>query len=190
MSRADVLVATGPDALVPWMRACAGGDSEAFSVLYTALFPRVRATAWGVLRDVAQAEEVAQEVIAEVWSSSGRFCAERGTVAGWVIAIAHRRAVDRSRSRTRASRREQQYARLATTPDYDSVVEQVLYRLDADEVRRCLERLTDLQRQALTLVYLDGTTHADGAARLGVPLGTFKTRVRDALERLRRDLLG
>ncbi|WP_347124843.1 sigma-70 family RNA polymerase sigma factor [Streptomyces sp. 21So2-11] len=170
------------------MRASGAGDPHAFAILYTALFPAVCAAIVRVLRDAAQAEEVAQEVIVEVWSTSSRFRAGRGTVDAWVMSIARHRALDRVRTVTQAARRDVTRVRLDTVPAFDSVAEQVLDRLEADEVLRGLAHLSALQCQALTLVYLHGATHAQGAQHLGVPLGTFKTRVRDALRQLRRDL--
>ncbi|MFC1418003.1 sigma-70 family RNA polymerase sigma factor [Streptacidiphilus cavernicola] len=176
------------DELAPWMRACAAGDAHAFAVLYTSLFPQIRATAWAVLHDRAQAEEVAQDVIAEVWRGAARFDSHRGQVTPWVLTIARHRATDRARSRATARHHEERYAHLTPNHAFDTVAEEVLNRLDAHQVRGHLGQLSDLQRQALALVYLHGSTHAAGARTLGVPLGTFKSRVRDALTHLRREL--
>jgi RNA polymerase sigma-70 factor (ECF subfamily) len=73
--------------------------------------------------------------------------------------------------------------------DYDVVAEEVETRLDAQRVRRCLDSLTELQRESVTLAYYGGYTYREVAALLGVAVGTVKTRMRDGLIRL-RDCLG
>jgi RNA polymerase sigma-70 factor, ECF subfamily len=140
-----------------------------------------------VLRDPAQAEEVSQEVLLDVWRNAARFDPSRGTAMAWLMTLAHRRAVDRVRAQQAAVAREQRAAR----PDisYDSVAETVEARLDAERVRRCLGSLTDLQRESITLAYYQGRTYREVAALLRVPVGTVKTRMRDGLIRL-RDCLG
>jgi RNA polymerase sigma-70 factor (ECF subfamily) len=105
----------------------------------------------------------------------------------WLMTVAHRRAVDRVRSGLAAAQRE---ARAAfVEPDYDVVAEEVETRLDAQRVRRCLDSLTDLQRESVTLAYYGGYTYREVAGLLGVAVGTVKTRMRDGLIRL-RDCLG
>ena len=103
--------------------------------------------------------------------------------------MAHRRAVDRVRSAQSASDREVKVAQRDHTPDYDVVLEQVESRLELEQVRRCLDSLTALQRQSVTLAYYGGHTYREVAEALEVPLGTVKTRMRDGLIRL-RDCLG
>jgi len=103
------------------------------------------------------------------------------------VTLAHRRAVDRVRSAQASAAREVRAAVAAT--DYDVVVEEVETRLDAQRVRRCLESLTELQRESVTLAYYGGYTYREVAALLGVAVGTVKTRMRDGLIRL-RDCMG
>src|SRR5262249_59311264 len=86
-----------------------------------------------------------------------------------------------------SAQREARAAVAAT--DYDVVVEEVETRLDAQRVRRCLDSLTELQRESVTLAYYRGYTYREVAALLGVAVGTVKTRMRDGLIRL-RDCLG
>ncbi|MEU2179609.1 sigma-70 family RNA polymerase sigma factor [Streptomyces thermolilacinus] len=167
----------------------ADGDREAFAVLYDAVAGPVYGLVLRVLRDPAQSEEVAQEVMVEVWRSAARYAPERGGVTTWVLTIAHRRAVDRVRSEQAAANREERSAHAAHTPPYDQVSEEVAVRLESEQVRRCLGSLTDLQRQAVTLAYYQGYTYREVAAYLATPLGTVKTRLRDGLIRL-RDCMG
>lgn len=142
-----------------------------------------------MVRDPAQSEEVAQEVLIEVWRSASRFDPSRGSAATWQMTIAHRRAVDRVRSSQAALERDQRVGRSAHRPPFDEVVEQVETRLEHEQVRKALSALTDLQREAVTLAYYGGYTYRQVAELLDVPLGTVKTRLRDGLIRL-RDALG
>ena len=135
-----------------------------------------------VLRDPAQSEEVAQEVLLEIWRTASRFDPERGSVAAWALTIAHRRAVDRVRSEAASAAREQKAAPNLTQDDVAEVVEATL---DHQRVRRCLDGLTELQRESIRLAYYRGYTYPQVAKLLGVALGTVKTRIRDGLIRMR-----
>ncbi|MFF7262478.1 ECF RNA polymerase sigma factor SigK [Streptomyces sp. NPDC008159] len=165
------------------------GDEEAFARLYDSVASPVLGVVVAVLRDRAQSEEVAQEVLVEVWRTAPRFRSDRGTAINWILTLAHRRAVDRVRSVDAAAARDHRAALLARLPEYDEVAEYVEARLEREQVRRCLRTLTEVQHQAVTLAYYRGLTHREVAEALAVPLGTVKTRLRDGLIRL-RDCLG
>ncbi|CAL9570840.1 ECF RNA polymerase sigma factor SigK [Streptomyces sp. enrichment culture] len=165
------------------------GDEEAFASVYDAVAGSVLGVARAVLRDRAQSEEVAQEVLVEVWRTAPRYRSDRGTALNWILTLAHRRAVDRVRSVEAAAARDHKAALLARTPEFDEVTEQVEARLEREQVRRCLRTLTEVQRQAITLAYYRGLTYRQVAQALALPLGTAKTRLRDGLIRL-RDCLG
>lgn len=167
----------------------ARGDQEAFTSLYDVVCSPVLGIVRTVLRDPAQSEEVAQEVLVEVWRTAARYRPERGSVMNWVLTMAHRRAVDRVRSVQAAAERDHKAALLDRTPAFDEVSEQVETRLEREQVRRCLRTLTELQRQSVTLAYYRGLTYREVGELLAVPLGTVKTRLRDGLIRL-RDCLG
>jgi RNA polymerase sigma-70 factor, ECF subfamily len=166
----------------------ARGDQHAFAAIYDQSAAQVFGLVRRVIRDPAQSEEVTQEVMLEVWRSASRFDPHRGSAMAWLMTLAHRRAVDRIRSGQAAAEREVRAA-AATGPGYDMVAEEVETRLDAQRVRRCLESLTDLQRESVTLAYYGGYTYREVASLLGVATGTVKTRMRDGLIRL-RDCLG
>jgi RNA polymerase sigma-70 factor (ECF subfamily) len=159
------------------------GDDAAFAVLYDQLAPRVFGLAKRLVLDPAQAEEVAQEALLEVWRTAARYQPDRGSAAAWVLTIAHRRAVDRVRSEQASADRIRRVA-TADRP-YDQVIEEAIARLEHQQVRRCLWGLTQLQRQALVLAYYGGYTYREVAGLLGAALPTVKTRMRDGLIRLR-----
>ncbi|MDQ0841698.1 MULTISPECIES: sigma-70 family RNA polymerase sigma factor [unclassified Streptomyces] len=178
----------GPD-LQELLGLVARGDQNAFSQVYDAVGGSVLGLVRTVLRDPAQSEEVAQEVLLEVWRSAARYQPSRGSAMTWILTLAHRRAVDRVRSAQAATDRERRAALLERTPAYDEVTEQVDARLEREQVRRCLRTLTELQHESVTLAYYRGLTYREVAELLSVPLGTVKTRLRDGLIRL-RDCLG
>ncbi|MCX4968331.1 sigma-70 family RNA polymerase sigma factor [Streptomyces sp. NBC_00654] len=178
----------GPD-LQELLVLVATGDQDAFAEVYDAVCGPVLGLVRSVLRDPAQSEEVAQEVLVEVWRTAPRFRASRGSAMNWVLTLAHRRAVDRVRSAEASAAREHRAALLDRTPAFDEVTEQVETRLEREQVRRCLRNLSELQRQSVNLAYYRGLTYREVAELLRVPLGTIKTRLRDGLIRL-RDCLG
>jgi RNA polymerase sigma-70 factor, ECF subfamily len=165
----------------------ARGDAAAFEAVYEQLAPSVLGIVRRVIRDPAQSEEVAQDVLLEVWRNAFKFDASRGSALAWVMTLAHRRAVDRVRSVQKESERERRTA--AADIPYDEVTEVVESKLERERVRRCLGSLTELQRESVTLAYYGGYTYGQVAILLGIPTGTVKTRMRDALIRL-RDCLG
>ncbi|GGW41156.1 RNA polymerase sigma factor SigK [Streptomyces lucensis JCM 4490] len=167
----------------------ASGDHLAFAALYDTVAGPVLGVVRGVLRDRAQSEEVAQEVLLEVWRTAPRYRRDRGTAMNWILTLAHRRAVDRVRSAEAAAVREHRAALLDHTPAYDEVTERIEAYLEQEQVRRCLRTLTQVQQQALGLAYYRGLTYRQVAEALALPLGTVKTRLRDGLVRL-RDCLG
>ncbi len=168
----------------------AGGDQKAFEELYGLVSGPVFGLVRRVVRDPAQSEEVAQEVLLELWRSAAKFDPGRGSALSWILTLAHRRAVDRVRSARAAGEREQREAWRAHHPAFDQVTEEVEAGLEREWVRRCLDRLTALQRQSVTLAYYEGYTYREVAERLSLPLGTVKTRMRDGLTRLRECLGG
>ncbi|MFB6638926.1 ECF RNA polymerase sigma factor SigK [Streptomyces chartreusis] len=180
--------ATQPD-LQELVSRVALGDEEAFAGVYDAVAGGVLGVVRAVVKDQAQSDEVAQEVLVEVWRTAPRYRAELGSAINWILTLAHRRAVDRVRSVEAAAARDHKAALLERVPEYDEVAEQVEARLEREQVRRCLRTLTEIQRQAVTLAYYRGLTYREVAEALAVPLGTVKTRLRDGLIRL-RDCLG
>ena len=165
----------------------ARGDQIAFETLYDRLSGPVYGVIRRVLKDPSQSEEVAQEVLLEVWRTAARFDPALGGAATWVMTIAHRRAIDRVRSTIAAAEREHMMAQVDTA--HDEVAEAVEASLDAERVQRCLGGLTEIQRESITLAYYGGLSYRQVAELLNVTLGAIKTRIRDGLIRM-RDCLG
>lgn len=184
----DVSSRREPESLESLLGRVARGDEAAFAVLYDRTSAAVFGLARRVVRDPARAEEVAQEVFLQVWQTATRFDAQRGSGKTWILTLAHRRAVDVVRRDQSSSNREQRYD-WRGGPDFDSVQEEVGTRLEHEQVRRCLQSLTDLQREAVTLAYFGGYTYAEVSTLLEANPATVKTRMRDGLIRL-RDCLG
>ena len=167
----------------------AGGDTAAFSTLYDRVTPWVFGLVRRILRNPAQSEEVTQEVMIDVWRTATRYDASRGSVHSWILTIAHRRAVDRVRSEQAAADRTEMVGARSAEVDFDQVADTVTTRLEVEQVRRCLDALTELQRESIELAYYNGYTYPEVAQRLGAKLPTIKARMRDGLIRL-RDCLG
>ena len=175
--------------LADLLRRSSRGDQTAFAALYDAVSAKVYGLSVRIVRDPAQAEEVAQEALLEVWRTSSRFDPDRGSPLGWILTITHRRAVDRVRAAEAATRRDMVYEQRNQPVHHDSTAEAAQASLEARRVRGALGTLTAVQREAVELAYLGGYTHTEVASMLELPVGTAKTRIRDGLIRL-RDTMG
>ena len=169
----------------------ARGDQAAYEAVYDRLAGPVYGLIRKVVRDPAQSEEVAQEVMLEIWRSACRFDPAKGSAMTWAMMIAHRRAVDRVRSAAAETQRDHKSAAAAAAAAIavDEVADAVEANLERERVRRCLDTLTDIQRESVTLAYYGGYSYREVAGLLSVALGTIKTRIRDGLIRM-RDCLG
>jgi RNA polymerase sigma-70 factor (ECF subfamily) len=170
------------------VRAVASGSTEALGRLYDRHAGVVYALARRILTRLEDAEEVVQDVFAQVWRDAGRYDAARATVAGWVVMLTRTRAIDRLRARQ--SRPDQNLpVDPTTTPaaaDPSRNPEQVAISADdARGVRQALEALPEAQQSLVNLAYFEGLTHMEIAQRTGVPLGTVKTRLRMAMAAMR-----
>ncbi len=169
--------------------ATAAGDRAAFSELYDQTAPRVFGLVRRLLVDAAQAEEVTQDVYLEAWQTAARFDPTRGSAVTWLLTLAHRRAVDRVRASQAARERDLKAGVRDLAVPVDEVSETVEVRIEHERVTGALAGLSAVQRECLSLAYYEGCSQSEIAARLDVPLGTVKTRLRDGMIRL-RELLG
>lgn len=163
----------------------AKGDRDAFEGLFEQLAPQIFGVVRRVVRDPSLSEEVSQDVLVEVWRTAPRFDASKGSARGWVLTMAHRRAVDRVRSEQASRDREGRVAHQEVNRPFDDVAAEVEQRHETDQIRKALDRLTAVQREAIEMAYYGGHTYREVAGLLQAPLGTVKTRMRDGLIKLR-----
>ena len=164
------------------------GDRQAFSALYDEMAPRVLGLVTRLLRDPAQSEEVTQEIFLEIWQTSSRFDPNKGGASTWILTMTHRRAVDRVRASQASRDRDVKVGIRDLDADYDHVAESVEVRIEHERVEKAMARLTEMQRQAITLSYYGGYSNSEVAEILSVPIGTIKTRIRDGMIRLRDEM--
>lgn len=129
-----------------------------------------------------------QEIFLEIWQTASRYEAQRGGAATWILTMAHRRAVDRIRASQAGRDRDTRIGIRDLDVEYDHVSETVEVRIEHERVKKAMSRLTELQRQAVSLAYYGGYSHSEVADLLRIPLGTVKTRLRDRMIRLRDEL--
>ena len=167
------------------LHAAAAGDRDSYDQLCRESTPLLREHAHQVLRNPDDAQDVVQEALFEVWRLGERYDPARGHARSWLITMTRRRAIDRVRRVSAARDREDRFGRQHLPVDHDSTADSVVDLLDRASVRGGLHHLSDLQREAMLLVYYEGCTSAQAAARLDISIGTLKTRVRDGVTRLR-----
>ena len=145
----------------------------------------VYGAALGILRDRAIAEEVAQDVFVAMWTRTGAYNVRRGPLRAWLIGIARHKAIDavrrEERSRGRARLLSSEVGAVNLLAEAFAEVERVA------DVRAALARLPKDKRTTLELAYFGGLTYREVAVAQGVPEGTVKSRIRDALVTLRAD---
>jgi RNA polymerase sigma-70 factor (ECF subfamily) len=173
------------------MRRIKAGERTAIDDLYERFRRPAFALARRILGDDVLAEDVLQEVFLSIWRDPGAFDRGRGSVASWLLAVVHHKAVDAVR-REESQRRRQTLAEeemaLAEPVATRDVEEEAWSRVVAEQVRTALGALSSSQREALTLAYYGGYTQREVAALTGTPLGTVKTRMLAGMRRLRQEL--
>jgi RNA polymerase sigma-70 factor (ECF subfamily) len=173
------------------VRRIRAGDRTAVDDLYERFRRPAFALARRILADDGLAEDVLQDVFVTVWRDSVAFDRARGSVASWLLAMVHHKAVDAVR-REEAHRRRQSRAEedlvLAAPISARDVEEEAWTRVVSEQVRTALRLLPSLQREALALAYYGGYTQREVAALTGAPLGTVKTRMLAGMRRLREEL--
>lgn len=173
----------GPADVDHWVARAAAGDEEAMAALYDTYAGPVYAFGLRRLGDPELAEELVQAVLLRMWRHADRYAADRGTVRTWVFTIARSTAIDLHRRRPRRTEP------LHELPDGADELENLLR---AEAVRAALDRISEEHRAVLDLAYFRGLRQVEIAERLGLPLGTVKSRTFYALRafRLACDELG
>ena len=164
------------------LEAVGHGDHDALGVLYDRFGRLAYGLAFRILRDQALAEDAVQEAFLAVWRSADAYKRERAKPSTWILTVVHRRAVDLVR---REERRRGEPLESAPEPASGPADEDVALRERRAAVQAALTELPGDQRQALELAYYGGLTQSELAERLGVPLGTVKSRMFAGLGRLR-----
>lgn len=159
-------------------------EQQALAALYDATASRVYGVAMRILQDAAAAEEVVSDVYFQAWRQAARYDASRGQVQTWLLVICRSRALDALRRRVDAVAVDDvQDAAAAPVQDIAEAMQHGLM------LRQCLEALTPVQRQLLSLAFFKGMTHTEIASAQGMALGSVKSCIRNALLRM-RTLLG
>ena len=161
----------------------ARGDEDALAELYDRVGRIAYGLALRVLRDERHAEDAVQEAFLQVWRSAATFRAERAKASTWILTLVHRRAVDLVRREERRQADPLTDDSAAIAPEETD--EAAWLRFERERVQAALKQLPDMQREALELAYYGGFSQSELADRLGVPLGTIKSRMFAGLARLR-----
>ena len=170
------------------MLAVADGSSEALGHLYDRYGATVYALARRIVSRLEDAEEVVQDVFAQVWRQAHQYRTERASVAGWIVMLARTRAIDRLRSRRARPDEDRGVEPTMAVPiaSVGPTPEQAVLAADAAaRVRQALAALPEKERDLLELAYYRGLTHTEIAEQTGIPLGTVKTRIRSGMDALR-----
>ncbi len=168
------------------------GDAAALDALYGRYSAPVNSLVWKVLQNTEEAEDVTLEVFWQIWRQADRYDPSRGAPPAWIFTVARSRAIDRLRARHRREARTVSFDDPAVKIDpldEEAPPDQVAsFRQTRDAVREALSTLPPAQREAVELAFFRGLTHVEVAAMLKQPLGTVKTRIRQGLIRLRKQL--
>lgn len=163
-------------------------DKGALEALYGRYSTSVYSLAMYMLRNEALAEEVTQEIFLNIWLKASSFKADRGAPRSWIMSVAHHKVVDLIRSRRRSTTMSDpaDYETLDLLPSGEtSTEEQVERNLERERIMKAMSVLPEAQREVILLAYFEGYSQSAMADKLGQPLGTIKTRVRLAMQKLR-----
>lgn len=156
-------------------------DQVAFAELFQHFAPRVKAFLMKSGADVSLAEECAQEVMATLWTKAHMFDPARASVATWIFTIARNRSIDALRKQRRPEPEDLTWGPEAEPDQAESMALQE----ESDQLARAMSELPEKQRILVERAYFGDLSHSEIAAETGLPLGTIKSRIRLALERLR-----
>jgi RNA polymerase sigma-70 factor, ECF subfamily len=158
-------------------------DENAMEAVFRRYSGPVYSVALRVLRDTGQAEDILQEVFLQLWRKPAAFVQNRGSLGAWLVVIARNRAIDVLRRRKPSDSVDDV---VLTSPI--NVADEAERNIAMQRVRSVIANLPEEQRRTLDLAYFEGLSHTEIASRTGDPLGTVKTRIRQALITLRKAL--
>jgi RNA polymerase sigma-70 factor (ECF subfamily) len=158
-------------------------DESALAAIYDRYSGMLHSMVMRVLRDTQAAEEILQDIFFQLWNNAVKFDPERGSLPGWLLVSARNRAISRLRRFHRVGMEELEENMVVVSFNIESSLsqEQMVRR-----VKGAIEELSEVQRQAVELAFFEGLTHTEIAERTGEPLGTVKTRLRSAIESLKK----
>jgi RNA polymerase sigma-70 factor, ECF subfamily len=159
------------------------GDVEAFRQLFQSYAPRVKSYMMRQGADANTAEELAQETMLTVWRKAGLYSGDKGSATTWIFTIARNLRIDRLR-------RELTWISLpeghAEQPSTDALPDDILSEQERKvRVQQALKQLPADQLEVVSLSYIEGLSHSEIADRLRLPLGTVKSRMRLAYQKIR-----
>ena len=170
------------------VREMATGKPAALGAFYDKWSGRVYAVAVSIVREPADAEEVVEETFLQAWNQAARFDEARGRVASWILNIARSRSLDRLKAVKRRREVSGESSDVAEYPDSADPAGEMILTERSDAVRAALEKLPSVQRETLEMAYFGGLSQTEIAESTGQALGTVKTRMRLAMQKLREQL--
>jgi len=159
-------------------------DETALAALYDRYSGMLSSVLNRILRDQQAAEEILQDIFYQLWRNAAQFDPSRGSLPGWLLVIARNRAISKLRRHNPASGEELLENTVVLPTNLENTIAQQQL---IGKVKGALDALPKEQRAAIELAYFEGLTHSEIAERTGDPLGTVKTRLRSALETLKRN---
>jgi RNA polymerase sigma-70 factor, ECF subfamily len=186
MTKTSVPNARGDQFVDLLTRIAASKDRMAFAAVFDHFAPRVKSFMMRKGSNAEQAEDLVQETMIAVWSKAAMFSTDKGSVSTWIFTIARNLRIDKLRRE-----RAQLYTDLEDfdTPDLSTGAEEALGRSQEDNhVAKALEQIPPEQRDLLILSFVEDVPQSEIAIKLGIPLGTVKSRMRLGYQRLRKIL--
>lgn len=176
------------------LRRMADGDESALAALYDGWAERVHTLAFWILKDPDEAQDVVEETFWQAWRTAGRYDSQRGAGSTWLIMIARSRSLDRLRARRRWADWTAMQENTGLLLEKTGAVSAEIPDAHSERTERqaalaaALEGLPPEQRRAVEMAFFDGLSHSEIAEQTAEPLGTVKTRIRLAMQKLRQRL--
>ena len=159
------------------------GDQEAMSALFDRYGAMVYSVALRVLKDTGEAEDVMQEIFVQVWKNPSAFVSGRGSLGGWLVVVARNRSIDVIRRR-----RPSEPVELFALPSSTNLAQEAERNSLLEKIRGVMLSLPVEQQKSVELAFFEGLSHSEISEKTGDPLGTVKTRIRLALNTIRKAL--